>query len=179
MMLGRSGKVVRYEISTIATSLRERFCFVVSPIGEPDTPERRRADGNEIVRPALEPRNYRVERADHDKGPGIVTESIISKLIDSHLVVADLTGLNPNVMYELAVRHATGKPVIQLLERGHRLPFDIQAQNTIMFAGDLAGRLEAIRLIQAAESAADDLQLGNQCGQRTLRRARGQRRVSC
>ena len=132
-----------------------RFCFVISPIGERGSPSRRRADGilNEVIRPALEPKGYRVERADHDKSPGVVTEAFIAKIFNADLVVADLTGLNPNVMYELAVRHASGKPVIQILEDGHELPFDVRSQNTLYFTCDLAGRTDAIRNIQAAEEA--------------------------
>src|SRR5437870_8180471 len=133
--------------------MSDKTCFVISPIGERGSVDRRRADGvlNEIIRAALESRGYKVERADHDKTPGIVTERIINKILDADLVVADLTGLNPNVMYELAVRHAAGKPVIQILEEGQALPFDIRSQNTIYFTSDLAGRPEAVRMIQAAE----------------------------
>jgi hypothetical protein len=105
---------------------KKLFCFIISPIGNPESEERNRADGilDEIIRPALEPQ-YRVERADHDKSPGIVTEAIIGKLIDADLVVADLTGHNPNVFYELAIRHATGMPIVQVIESGNNLPFDI------------------------------------------------------
>lgn len=133
-----------------------KLCFVISPIGERGSSTRRRADGvlTEIVRPALEPRGYRVERADDDKTPGVVTEVMIAKILTADLVVADLSGRNPNVMYELALRHASGRPVIQILEEGEQLPFDVAAQNTLYFAGDLAGRSEAVRLIQAAETAA-------------------------
>lgn len=132
-----------------------KLCFVISPIGERGSSTRRRADGvlDEIIRPALEPLGYRVERADHDKTPGVVTEGMIAKILSAHLVVADLSGLNPNVMYELALRHAAGRAVIQMLEEGQQLPFDVAAQNTLYFAVDLAGRSEAIRMIQAAEEA--------------------------
>lgn len=142
--------------------MSEPFCFVICPIGDSGSPTRRRADGvlDEIIKPALE--GYRVERADHDKSPGIVTESIITKILDADLVVADLSGLNPNVMYELAIRHAVGKPVIQILETGQDLPFDISSQNTIYFSPDLAGRRDAVREIQAAEKAVrEKADLGN------------------
>jgi hypothetical protein len=132
----------------------KKFCFVVSPIGDPGSQTRRRADGvlREIIQPALEGA-YDVERADHDKTPGIVTEAIIGSLIDAHLVVADLSGLNANVMYELAIRHATARPLIQMMEVGGVLPFDIRGQNTVFFEDDLAGRSAAIRDLRAAEEA--------------------------
>lgn len=46
-------------------------------------------------------------------------------------MIADLTGHNPNVFYELAIRHATGKPVIQLIEHNEKIPFDIFDFSTI------------------------------------------------
>lgn len=140
-----------------------KSCFVISPIGDPGSATRRRADGilHEIIRPAMEP-DYSVERADHDKAPGLVTESIIGKLLEADLVVADLTGQNANVMYELAIRHAAAKPTIQILEAGDKLPFDISAQNTIFFEPDLAGRTAAVKAIAAAAAAAHaDASLGN------------------
>jgi len=46
-------------------------------------------------------------------------------------VLADLTGGNPNVFYELAIRHATGRPYIQIIEKGESIPFDISGVRTI------------------------------------------------
>ena len=144
--------------------MEKKFCFVISPIGDPQTEKRRRADGvlDEIIRPALEPAGYTVERADHDKTPGIITETMIGKIMEADLVVADLSGLNPNVMYELAIRHACDKPFIQIIENGESLPFDIQALNTIFFMSDLAGRTKAIEDIKAAEKAvSSETNIGN------------------
>lgn len=110
--------------------------------------------------PALS--DFRVERADHDKTPGIVTEAIIEKIIEADLVVADLSGVNPNVMYELAVRHALGEPFVQMMEAGGDLPFDISSVNTVFFRADLKGRQTAIdNLREAAEAALGEADLGN------------------
>jgi nucleoside 2-deoxyribosyltransferase len=135
---------------------KKKFCFVLSPIGEPGSSDRERANGilDEIIRPALEPLDYRVERADHDKTPGIVTNAIITKIIDADLVVADLTALNPNVMYELAVRHATQKPVVQMMEEGSRLPFDVQEMHTVFFRAELVGRSKAVKDLETAAASA-------------------------
>jgi len=47
------------------------------------------------------------------------------------LVIADLTGSNPNVFYELAIRHGIRKPYIQMINKGERIPFDIKGIRTI------------------------------------------------
>lgn len=116
-------------------------CFVISPIGEPGSEIRHRQDGflREVIKPISEANGYQVERADDDKSPGIVTDRIVNKIIDADLVIADLHGHNPNVMYELAVRHATGKPLIQMAPSGERLPFDISGQNTIFYDPTVLG----------------------------------------
>ncbi len=113
----------------------EKFCFVVCPIGSPDSPTRKRSNGffREVIEPVAKEFGYRVERADHDKAPGIVTEAIVTKIIESDLVIADLHEHNPNVMYEVAIRHATGEPIIQMIEEGEDLPFDIGGLNTIYY----------------------------------------------
>ena len=73
---------------------------------------------------------------------GEIPEQIFRLLRDSSLVIADLTGANPNVMYELGLRHTTGKLTIQIGERG-RLPFDVASIRTIMFKRTDAGLVQA------------------------------------
>lgn len=136
---------------------QERFCFVICPIGAAGSPVRQRADGvfEEIIRPvAAEMGFMRVERADHDKSPGIITESIIRKVTKADLVIADLTDQNPNVMYELALRHTVGLPFVQMVEKEQALPFDIGGVNTIHFSADLHGAGKARADLQRAVTAA-------------------------
>lgn len=55
------------------------------------------------------------------------------------LVVADLTNRNPNVYYELGVRHTLQKPTIQIINAAEEIPFDVGMIRTIQFALDLDG----------------------------------------
>lgn len=133
----------------------DKLCFVLSPIGKARSEDRARADGvlNEIIRPAIEPLGFRVVRADEDTSPGIVTERMIEKILEADLVVADLSGHNPNVMYEVAVRHAYGGAIVQMIEESQPLPFDIKDFNTIFFRPTLEGRSDAISQLQSAVQA--------------------------
>jgi hypothetical protein len=108
-------------------------CFVVSPIGAAGTPIRERADLvlEYIVRPAAERNKLRAERADDITAPGAINAQVISRLISAEAVVADLTGLNANVFYELAVRDSFRRAVVLIAEEGTDLPFDIIQQRTI------------------------------------------------
>jgi hypothetical protein len=134
-----------------------KTCFIVAPIGESDSAVRKRSDQvlRHIIRPALETAGYQAVRADEISDPGNITTQILSRLTESDLVVADLTGHNPNVYYELGIRHTTGKPIIHLIEKGDRIPFDLAAFRTIVLdhkdldsaeraRGDLVAAVQAI-----------------------------------
>lgn len=114
--------------------MAEKRCFVVSPIGGDGSETRKRADDvfDFIIQPIASHYGYRVERADRLSQPGIITIQILKHLIEDDLVVADLTDHNPNVFYELAFRHAFSKPVIQILQAGQTIPFDVAGQQTIL-----------------------------------------------
>ena len=86
----------------------KKKCFVITPIGEDGSETRRRADQilRHVIAPAAEACGFETVRADQIAEPGLITTQIIQHIIDDPLVIADLTGSNPNVFYELAVRHA-------------------------------------------------------------------------
>lgn len=110
-------------------------CFLISPIGDPDSQIRHRADKilRHIVRPVCAELGFEVVRADEMNHTSLISRRVMEEILTSDLVIADLTGSNPNVYYELAVRHYTGKPVVQLLESSEKLPFDVSDLNTIRF----------------------------------------------
>src|SRR3954453_10572257 len=105
-----------------------KMCFVIGPIGDPGSADRKRSDQvlKHIIAPSVSPYGYSAVRADHISEAGMITSQVIQHVIDDPLVIADLTGRNPNVFYELAIRHAVRKPYIQLIEAGEALPFDVQ-----------------------------------------------------
>ena len=86
---------------------------------------------SKIVEPALEHLGPRVVRADSIDKPGTITKQIMEYLLRSRLVIADLSFHNPNVFYELAIRHAARLPVVQLIRASERIPFDLNQIRTI------------------------------------------------
>lgn len=79
----------------------------------------------ETIAPAL--REYDVSRADTQFDERGILEKIVTGLNDADLIIADITGANANVMYELGIAHALGKPTIMIAQSVTGLPFDIRA----------------------------------------------------
>ncbi|MEQ9317239.1 MAG: hypothetical protein RLN72_15410 [Henriciella sp.] len=120
---------------------KSRVCFVVSPIGEDKSETRKNADLvlKHIITEPAENAGYKVVRADQIEQSGNITNQVIEHVLESELVIADLTGHNPNVFYELALRHAIRKPFVQLISKDEDLPFDVSPQRTIHYDLDLEG----------------------------------------
>jgi hypothetical protein len=116
-------------------SLFSKKCFVVSPIGPPASEIRERSDKvfEFLLKPILNELGYDAIRADMINHPGSITLQVVEHLVNDELIIADLTGCNPNVLYELAVRHTIGKPFIQIMNSNEKLPFDIGQNRTIFF----------------------------------------------
>ncbi|WP_405950560.1 hypothetical protein OG588_33850 [Streptomyces prunicolor] len=108
-------------------------CFFIAPIGASGSDTRRRSDQilRHVIKPAIEGLGYSATRADDIDGSGMITTQVLERILNDELVIADLTDQNPNVFYELAVRHALRKPFIQIVEEGQTIPFDVQGLRVI------------------------------------------------
>ena len=113
----------------------DKVCFYITPIGDDGSEERKHSDVflGHLVEPAIEAleMGLHVVRADQIDKPGLITAQVIQHALHAKLVVADLSFHNPNVFYELAIRHATGKPTVLVCREDDELPFDISDIRTI------------------------------------------------
>jgi hypothetical protein len=119
------------------SSQNKHVCFVISPIGR---------DGSEIhnrfkdvlefvIRPAIASAGYDMSliRADDMNRPGSFIKDILRQLLDSYVVIADLTTQNPNVFYELGVRHALSPRTILIAQTADDIPSDLREYRTIVY----------------------------------------------
>jgi len=120
--------------------------FIVCPIGAEDSEERRRSD--RLLKFVIEPvvstvqvdgEEIVISRSDKLGEPGRITTQILRDLVESDVVIADLTGTNANVMYEVGIRQALLKPYVLMAEAGQKLPFDLSDFRTVFYQLDLEG----------------------------------------
>lgn len=130
--------------------------FVLSVIGSPGTDAALRASDvlNHVIRPAAAQFGLTVHRADEDAAPGPITTAIIRSIISARVIVADMTGYNANVFYELGIADTLRKPVILLVDEVDKIPFDKKGDRAIVIGdgGKLGVRdaLEAKANLQRA-----------------------------
>ena len=116
---------------SIVRSIAGMSCFIIMPFGvkaDPATGETINFDAihRELIQPVVEKLKLDGKRSDEVSLAGLIHKDMIDRIINSDVVIVDITTGNPNVMYELGVRHAacrSGTVIIQ--QRGNRIPFNI------------------------------------------------------
>lgn len=109
------GVFSRIEPSTDATR-----CFVMMPFAESFNAIYR------LIQRCCKEQGLVCERADDDVLPGKITSKIYERVGGSGIIIADMTGRNPNVFYELGLAHAISDNVILLTQSTDDVPFDLR-----------------------------------------------------
>ncbi len=102
------------------------------------------------IRGLLEGANCRYIRADDVTYPRSITDAIIYSILASDLIIADVTGNNPNVFYELGWAHAMNQDVI-ILTQEDKIPFDVTTERAIKYKGDEGGIKDLLRRMSRTE----------------------------
>lgn len=150
-----------------------KTCFVISPIGSEGSDIRKRADQvyKYIIAPVCEKCDFTATRVDQINQADSITQTILDMLLKSELVIADMTGHNPNAFYEMGYRACTGKPMIHLKEKGESIPFDIASIRAFDYdltnldsVEEVKGRLEqTIKSFNISESVDDEANVVPDC----------------
>lgn len=103
-------------------------CFVLMPFASELRPV------YDAIRETVErEHNLSCRRADDIYSDGVIIHEIWEHICSAHLIVADATGRNANVLYEVGLAHALSKPVVVLAQDLADLPFDIRHRRVIVY----------------------------------------------
>lgn len=127
------GRVGALAMAITGESDLSHTCFYISPIGDDESEQRQHSDLflGSLVEPALEEFKLKVVRADQIGQAGMISRQIIEHVLRARLVVADLSYHNPNVFYELCLRHVSRLPTVHIIRKADKIPFDIDQFRTI------------------------------------------------
>lgn len=91
------------------------------------------------IKPTVDSMGLSCKRADDFFAPGVIIDDIWAAINCSSVIIADLTGRNPNVFYELGIAHVVGVPAI-LLSQDHEVPaFDTAHYRQIRYQDNSEG----------------------------------------
>ena len=131
-----------FQIVDLSPEIKNPFAFVIMPFSDEVVEQSLFAD---VIRPILK-RAYNLNcyRSDDDKRSIKVDNKIYTMIRRSKVVIADITGNNPNVFYELGISHALNKNVIIISKKAESdYPFDVSIIHIESYenADDLANKL--------------------------------------
>ncbi len=115
------------------TRINKSTCFVIMPFGEnwSDTVSK-------ILKDVLADEGISTIRADEMHGENVM-EDVWNAIVKSEFMIADVTGKNPNVYYELGIGHTLGKKILLLTQSTGDIPFDTRHLRHIVYSNDLSG----------------------------------------
>jgi hypothetical protein len=125
--------------------IQNDLCFVLIPFHEPFS-----SIFKDHIKPTLTKQGLTVMRADDIFKSTPIIEDIWEYINKARLIVADVTGKNPNVFYELGIAHTLGKEVIILTQRKEDIPFDLQHLRYFAYADNLEGWKDLERKLVSA-----------------------------
>jgi hypothetical protein len=118
-------------------------CFIIMPFNNPDL----QIVFEDFLKPVIENDcNLICERGDDVFGSSVIMDDIIKSINEAKLIVADLTGKNANVFYEVGISHTLDKAVLLLAQSIDDVPFDLRHRRVLLYDYSPRGckRLEGI-----------------------------------
>jgi hypothetical protein len=122
-----------------------KSCFVIMPFGvktHPWTGDAIDFDRvyEQIIKPAAEVLKLKCVRADEERGAGLIHKAMVDRIIKSDVAIVDITTLNPNVLYELGIRHTAKRSGTIIIRRsGDPIPFNINGMRAFDYGFDPEG----------------------------------------
>ena len=120
-------------------SSKNKICFVIMPISDhPDyAPGHFKRVYEYIIKPACQNAGYEAIRADDTVKTNDIVSDIIKKIIDSDMAICDMSSRNPNVFYELGLRHAFNLKTTLIKDKKTSRAFDIAGLRSVEYDENL------------------------------------------
>lgn len=120
------------------TNNNNKKCFVMMPFSDSIDyePNHFTKVYEQIITPAIQKAGYEPVRIDQNKISDQIIKKIFDEITEADMAICDLSTNNPNVLYELGLRHAFDKPVV--LIRDNKTPniFDIQGISIVPYRSE-------------------------------------------
>lgn len=143
-----------------------KTCFIIMPISDTEgyPPGHFKRVYEYIIKPACEKSGFEAVRADDVKKTNVIVLDIIQRIINSEMAICDLSGRNPNVLYELGIRQSFDLPVSLIKDEITTRVFDIQGfrdveYNSSLRIDEVNAAIEklATNIIETYESKGEDV----------------------
>ena len=138
-----SATVSKKKTASTSSLTEEKICFVISPIGKDGTDvyNKFREVLDYVIKPAVESSCLKLQviRADDINHAGSFIKDILENILNSYVVIADLTDQNPNVFYELGVRHSLSPRTILISQSMDSVPSDLREYRAIVYETSAKG----------------------------------------
>jgi nucleoside 2-deoxyribosyltransferase len=119
---------VRPRFKKLRFEIRQNHVFLAAPFSEPFS-----TIYVDHIKPVCTRLGLRAERADEVFGDQPIIEDIWESINSSQVIIADVTGRNPNVMYEIGMAHTVGRPVVIITQSIQDVPFDLKHYRCIVY----------------------------------------------
>jgi hypothetical protein len=131
---GKTERVESIEVSQVLSEIDPNLCFVIMPFDDKLDPIYETA-----IKPVIQNLKLKCLRADEIFASKPIVEDILNCIKSSNIIIADLTGRNANVFYELGLAHALNKNVILLTQDISDVPFDLKHLRIIEYQNSIPG----------------------------------------
>ena len=132
--LRREIEEIKRRVFTLGTPVRKvsggPSAFMVMPFG----PEDLQIVYEDFIKPAIEDRcGLDCIRGDDMFGSNAIMEDVVKSIRAARMMVADLTGQNANVFYEVGIAHAIDIPVLLITQSLDDVPFDLRHRRMLVY----------------------------------------------
>ena len=122
------GVDVNPRFNTFQPDLKKNHCLHLCPYREPYN-----TIFNGTVKPILEKEGFTVNRSDEKPGAQATLDGIWKEIYSSEVIIAEVTGKDPDIMYQIGMAHTVGKPVIILSQSMDDIPFDLKYTGCLIY----------------------------------------------